>query len=63
MKIEFNDGSFISLDTNEYDEEMLTIVMCGLEGKKATMSASSLNYDQVSEIIEFLRDWQKNQDI
>ena len=63
MKIEFDDGSFILLDTNEYDEEMLTILMCGLEGRSATMSSSNLSYDQVGEIIEFLRIWQKNQDI
>lgn len=57
MKIEFEDGSFLEVMTDD-DKQMANIIMCGIKDyNKFTMSASSLSLEQVEALIEFLSEW------
>lgn len=56
MKIEFKDGSFLSVAPQDNGE--LSITLCGLKSRKElTMSTSSLTKEQVFEMIKFMTDW------
>lgn len=54
MRIDFEDGSFLTIDDMD---EVLSISMFGLSGKKAIMSSSKLTKDNVQDIIIFLQKW------
>lgn len=54
MKIEFKDGSFLEA-IEDSENKKVNIIMCGIKDyNKFTMSASSINKEQIEKLIEFL---------
>ena len=59
MKIIFDDGSFLTIDQNQLNENLLEVSMCAIEGKKTIILTLNLNVDQVDKITEFFSAWKK----
>ena len=56
VKLDFEDGSFILLESKNEDE--INVIMCGRKNaNEVTMSSSSLNKDQAEKIYNFLEKW------
>ena len=58
MKITFEDGSFLEFMPSAQDDNKLTVILCGFKDiNKLTMATSEIDRNNVSEIIEFLSEW------
>lgn len=58
MKINFDDGSFLSFIPSD-KPGTLTMVMCGIKDSTGatTMSSTDLTANQVADIVKFFVDW------
>jgi hypothetical protein len=57
MRIDFEDGSFITLIP---ENSKMTLVTCGRKSIKETvMSSSNLTLEQVGQVANFLNEWLK----
>ncbi len=55
MKIDFEDGSFISLEILKDD---INIIMCAKkDSRTTTMTSSVISKEQIKDIVLFLSDW------
>ncbi len=64
MKIEFEDGSFITIENVIENDQLLLITMCGLvNNKKSVMSTSIIGNREIEKIVNFLQQWQKNHSV
>ena len=58
MKIDFEDGSFLTLYPSDNHAEQLTLVTCGKKDRNTTtMSASDLSAAQAGDLVEFVLKW------
>ena len=58
MRINFEDGSFLTMHPSDNDEKKLTLITCGKKNKyTTTMSSSDISAKQVGELAEFLLQW------
>lgn len=58
MRIIFNDNSFLELLP---EKDGLTLVLCGRKShKEVTMSSANLSEEQITELINFLINWENN---
>jgi hypothetical protein len=57
MRIDFEDGSFITLIP---EDGKMTLVTCGRKSRRETvMSSSDLTREQVGQVAKFLDEWLK----
>lgn len=55
MRIIFDDGSFLELES--LTDDSVRLILCGIKGyNQTTMSTADLNKEQVTKIINFLLD-------